>query len=109
MPHDNAGQPLKVGDLVMIPCRVKDIYSTDEYCNVELETLYPMHPSSHHSGITLNAKQVSLVPTLAETGPVIRVSGASHSHGGRPCFDDVVRHAFGLDLGTEGGDKSAER
>lgn len=36
--HDAKGRPLKVGDLVLIPAIIKDIYPTDDYCNVNLQT-----------------------------------------------------------------------
>lgn len=58
MPHDNNGKLISVGDQVMIPAVVKEIYSTEEYCNVQLKTLHPMYPGDSYDTITLNAKQV---------------------------------------------------
>lgn len=61
MPHDIHGKLLSVGDTVKVLCRVKEIHNTEEYCNVNLETLQPMYPGEHRSGIVLNAKQVEKV------------------------------------------------
>lgn len=58
MPHDRDGTLLKVGNTVMVPARVKAIQDTEEYCNVTLETLQPMHPGDSRSTLVLNAKQV---------------------------------------------------
>lgn len=58
MPHDLKGNLLAVGDIVLVPARVKDLYQGDEYCNVTLETTEPMFPGTVKSGLTLNAKQV---------------------------------------------------
>lgn len=58
MPHDIDNKELKVGDIVNIPCKVKAIHQTEEYCNLELETSLGMFPSETKSSITLNSKQV---------------------------------------------------
>ena len=58
MPHDRDGTLLKVGNTVMVPARVKELNDTEEYCNVTLETLQPMHPGNSRSTLVLNAKQV---------------------------------------------------
>lgn len=58
MPHDRDGTLLKVGNTVMVPARVKELHDTEEYCNVTLETLQPMHPGNVRSTLVLNAKQV---------------------------------------------------
>lgn len=59
MPHDKNGQVLSIGDTVLIEAKVKNVYTGDEYCNVELETVEVMYPGENKSGITLNAKQVT--------------------------------------------------
>lgn len=72
MPHDSRGTELKVGDTVMVPCVVKAIHLTEDYCNVDLETKLTMPPL--HTGqmaITLNSRQ-TIKPT------------ASHSFAGEP-------------------------
>lgn len=58
MPHDNKGQELSVGDLVMVPCRVKVIQLTEDYCNVTLEVRVNMWPSDTPTSLTLNSRQV---------------------------------------------------
>lgn len=58
MPHDKAGKELQVGDLVYVPCVIRDIQPTDEYCNVSLVTKENMFPIFEPSFFTLNSKQV---------------------------------------------------
>lgn len=58
MPHDNKGNKLDVGDVVNVPCKVKVIQLTEEYCNLTLETVHKMYPSDSPYSISLNAKQV---------------------------------------------------
>ena len=60
MPHDLMGKELKVGDTVLVPCQVKAIHLTEEYCNVELETNLVMFPVDSRVAITLNSRQVIL-------------------------------------------------
>lgn len=62
MPHDKRGSELKVGDTVMVPCRIRAIHLTADYCNVDLETVEGMPPLLHTSQITLNSKQ-TIKPT----------------------------------------------
>lgn len=56
--HDAFGRPLEVGDRVMVPCKIKSVSSSLEYCNVSLETEASMPPYTNKDTITLNAKQV---------------------------------------------------
>lgn len=67
MPHDRNGKPLAVGDRVNIPAIVRDVQPGDDYCNVRLETIEPMHPGPEVSTMYLNARQVekSEPPTVA--------------------------------------------
>ncbi len=58
MPHDRDGQVLVVGDVVHVPARVKALHLTEDYCNVDLETLEPMPPGDGTNSMSLNAKQV---------------------------------------------------
>lgn len=58
MPHDRDGQLLNVGDRVLVPCTIKEIQQTEEYCNVTLETAQPMPPTNRRSCLVLNARQV---------------------------------------------------
>ena len=57
MPHDFKGNELQVGDIVNIPCKVKAIHLTEEYCNVDLETCYRIWPTDNPMAITLNSRQ----------------------------------------------------
>lgn len=58
MPHDKKGAELHVGDIVLVPCRVKAVHLTEDYCNVDLVTTEVMPPSTMPSTFTLNSKQV---------------------------------------------------
>ena len=58
MPHDRDGKELKVGDHVLVPCYVKEIHITEEFCNVGLATAQPMYPGTYPSSLSLNSKQV---------------------------------------------------
>jgi hypothetical protein len=62
MPHDKRGTELQVGDTVMVPCRVKAIHLTEDYCNVDLETKIPMPPLCSVQALTLNSQQ-TIKPT----------------------------------------------
>jgi hypothetical protein len=42
--HDRNGRELKAGDIVLIPARVKDLYSTEEYCNVSATSIFGRRP-----------------------------------------------------------------
>ena len=64
MPHDKRGTELKVGDTVMVPCRIKAIHLTEDFCNVDLETTEGMPPLLHTSTLTLNSKQ-TIKPTAS--------------------------------------------
>lgn len=57
MPHDRRGEELKVGDTVMVPCVIKAIHLTEDYCNVDLETKLTMPPLGTPTKLTLNSRQ----------------------------------------------------
>ena len=62
MPHYRDGSPVLEGDIVLVRAKVKTVYQAEDYCNVMLETLLPMHPDRNHGdSITLNTKQVDFV------------------------------------------------
>lgn len=61
MPHDAKGQPIEVGDIVTVRCRVTTVQIGEDYCNLSLVTCAPMHPSPEPSALSLNAKQVEVV------------------------------------------------
>lgn len=58
--HDKSGKPLKIGDLVMVPCRVKDVSPDNEFCNITVETEYAMPGNGTKNVVVLNTKQVHL-------------------------------------------------
>lgn len=58
MPHDKNGQELKVGDTVAVEAVVTAIFQTDDYCNVNLNTVEPMFPGNDKTFLVLNTKQV---------------------------------------------------
>jgi hypothetical protein len=62
MPHDRNGALLSVGDLVTVEARVTAIQAGEDYCNLTVETVEPMHPGTSKSSITFNAKQVVRQP-----------------------------------------------
>jgi len=62
MPHDKRGTELKVGDTVMVPCIVKAIHLTEDYCNVDLQTKLTMPPAGTVTLLTLNSRQ-TIKPT----------------------------------------------
>lgn len=66
MPHDKRGTELKVGDTVMVPCRVKAIHLTEDYCNVDLETALTMPPRDTRQAFTLNSRQ-TIKPTATHS------------------------------------------
>lgn len=57
MPHDIRGEELKVGDRVLVPCIIKAIHLTEEYCNIDLETRLNMPPLETPTRLTLNSRQ----------------------------------------------------
>ena len=61
MPHDRTGNMLKVGDVVTLRCRVKEIHNTEEYCNATLETCLAMHPGDNRTVVTVNTRQTDKV------------------------------------------------
>lgn len=50
--HDQKGRALKEGDLVLIPCRIKQTMGGEDYCNVYLETLYGRRPDASKETIS---------------------------------------------------------
>jgi hypothetical protein len=64
MPHDTRGTELKVGDTVMVPCCIRAIHLTADFCNVDLETTEGMPPLLKTSTLTLNSKQ-TIKPTAS--------------------------------------------
>ncbi len=57
MPHDMNGAELKVGATVLVPCQVKAIHLTEQYCNIDLETNISMYPTNNKTSFVLNSRQ----------------------------------------------------
>ena len=57
MPHDRNGNIVQVGDTVMVPCLIKAVHLTEDFCNVDLETKHCMYPTDRPTVLTLNSKQ----------------------------------------------------
>ncbi len=60
--HDAKGRELKAGDVVLIPARIKELYPTDDYCNVSAESVIGRRPdgaketfSAINTGVMLRA------------------------------------------------------
>jgi hypothetical protein len=72
MPHDMHGNELRADDVVYVPCRVTKIHPNPGHCNVDLETVEPMWPSTIRSNMCLNGRQMSKAapaPTEAPAPP----------------------------------------
>lgn len=65
--HDINGNPINVGDTVLVPCAVKSVTGGEEYCNIMVETREVMFPGNYKVSIALNARQV-LVDVPAGAG-----------------------------------------
>jgi deoxycytidylate deaminase len=65
MPHDRDGVEVKPGDRVLMECVVREVMSTEDYCNVNLETVSVMPPRENPTMLTLNTRQVRKVPQPA--------------------------------------------
>lgn len=42
--HDAKGRALKVGDVVLIPAKITQLYAGEEYCNVGASSVYGRRP-----------------------------------------------------------------
>lgn len=42
--HDAKGRELKAGDRVLIPATIKEVYASEDYCNVSAESVYGRRP-----------------------------------------------------------------
>ncbi len=70
MPHDRNNQPLQIGDLVNVPCRVAAVARGEDYCNLVLLTLEPCRPGTHQTVLDVNSRQVVLASVLAPSASV---------------------------------------
>ena len=87
MPHDQNGNLLRVGDQINVPAVITNICEGEEYCNVTLETIYPMYPGDSKSmwsavntrqtvKTPVNAAEVAYEAYRAHTGGKSLASGA---------------------------------
>lgn len=60
--HDAKGRELKVGDICLIPVRIKNLQAFDDYCNSDFESVYGRRPdgakehfSAINTGVVLRA------------------------------------------------------
>lgn len=61
MSHDKNGTLIKVGDIVLIECQVKEIAGDENYCCLNVETVLPMPANGYKNYISaLSTKQVLL-------------------------------------------------
>ena len=60
MPHDAKGQALLPGDVVLVPFKVTKVHESDNYSNIDLETLATMPPENKHRSPfhAINSKQM---------------------------------------------------
>jgi hypothetical protein len=61
VPHDHNDNPLKIGDIVAVPCVITGIDKHPDFINVALQTRWPMYPGENKTPIILNTSQVILV------------------------------------------------
>jgi hypothetical protein len=59
--HDRHGNQLNKGDIVLVQCAIIGLATTDEFCNVDLETVYGRRPDDKKERIsTVNTACVEL-------------------------------------------------
>lgn len=42
--HDAKGRELKVGDIILIPAKILETYSSEDFCNCKAESLFGRRP-----------------------------------------------------------------
>lgn len=68
MPHDCRAAALKVGDRVLIPCRIVELQAGEDYCNVTLETVQGRKPDGQKERISAINTAVLLLDYSATEG-----------------------------------------
>lgn len=59
MPHDANDSKIEVGDTVYMPFVVQKVYSVEEFCNVDLQSVYPMPGRNEKTNLSeVNTKQL---------------------------------------------------
>jgi hypothetical protein len=74
--HDARGRELKVGDTILIPAKIVTLQSTEDYCNVQAESIYGRRPDKTkemfyalNTGVTLRANPGDELPSDFSTVP----------------------------------------
>lgn len=63
MPHDKNDQEISKGDRVTIEFIVKDVYTSEDHCNLSLESVEGMPPGGHKTTLSaINTRQTVKVP-----------------------------------------------
>jgi hypothetical protein len=64
MMHDAKGRPLQPGDTVLIPATIKEVYPTEDYCNVSASSILGRRPDGQketfgaiNTGVMLRANE----------------------------------------------------
>lgn len=60
--HDRTGQPLEVGDSVILVGKITNLSPTEDYCNVTVESVYPRKPDGSKETLCINTAVVDKVP-----------------------------------------------
>lgn len=60
--HDRNGTPLQKGDIVLVVARVRETWTSEDYCNLGLDIGFEKDhgPDNVTGSLTLNARQVLL-------------------------------------------------
>lgn len=59
MPHDAKGRLIEVGDTVLMPFRVKMVHAGEDFCNCDLQSIYPMPGDGSRTSLSaVNTRQV---------------------------------------------------
>lgn len=57
--HDAKGRELKIGDRVIIPCTINEIYASVDFCNCRVTGDYPMPGSPYPFSVSsINTQQL---------------------------------------------------
>lgn len=63
--HDRTGKPLKTGDKVTVLATIRDLYATEEFCNVDIVTDYGRRPDGKPE--TISAINTAVLDKIDET------------------------------------------
>lgn len=65
--HDRCGNPLAKGDKVIIEAVITELYPTEDYCNVQLQTLHGRRPDGQKETIySINTAVLDKVDVVDE-------------------------------------------